>query len=81
MLLGDEVFSSILMGLQTSYLCRGRSRIFGRGSNLQRGFLLLIFVNFACYYRVATVRENSLETEIFSRSGKSQGISIFVREI
>ena len=31
--------------------------------------------------RVATVREKSLENEIFSRSGKSQGISIFVREI
>ena len=32
-------------------------------------------------YRVATVREKSLENEIFSRSGKSQGISILVREI
>ena len=31
--------------------------------------------------RVATVREKSLENEIFSRSGKSQGISILVREI
>ena len=30
--------------------------------------------------RVATVREKSLENEIFSRSGKSQGISILVRE-
>ena len=34
---------------------------------------------FSC--RVATVREKSLENEIFSRSGKSQGISILVREI
>ena len=32
-------------------------------------------------YRVATVREKSLENEFFSRSGKSQGISILVREI
>ena len=31
--------------------------------------------------RVAMVREKSLENEIFSRSGKSQGISILVREI
>ena len=31
--------------------------------------------------RVATVREKSLENGIFSRSGKSQGISILVREI
>ena len=31
--------------------------------------------------RVATVREKSLENETFSRSGKSQGISILVREI
>ena len=31
--------------------------------------------------RVATVREKSLENEFFSRSGKSQGISILVREI
>ena len=31
--------------------------------------------------RVATVREKSLENEIFSRSGKSQGVSILVREI
>ena len=31
--------------------------------------------------RVATVREKGLENEIFSRSGKSQGISILVREI
>ena len=31
--------------------------------------------------RVATVREKSLENEIFSRSGKSQGISMLVREI
>ena len=34
-----------------------------------------------CGNRVATVREKSLENEIFSRSGKSQGISILVREI
>ena len=32
-------------------------------------------------YRVATIREKSLENEFFSRSGKSQGISILVREI
>ena len=31
--------------------------------------------------RVATVRENYLENEIFSRSGKSQGILWMVREI
>ena len=31
--------------------------------------------------RVATVREKSLENNFFSRSGKSQGISIIVREI
>ena len=31
--------------------------------------------------RVATVREKSLENEIFSRSGKNQGISLSVREI
>ena len=31
--------------------------------------------------RVATVREKVLENEKFSRSGKSQGISISVREI
>ena len=31
--------------------------------------------------RVATVREKSLENEFFSRSGKSQGISILVMEI
>ena len=31
--------------------------------------------------RVATVREKSLENEIFSRSGKSQGISILVRKL
>ena len=31
--------------------------------------------------RVASVREKSLENDIFSRSGKSQGISILVREI
>ena len=31
--------------------------------------------------RVATVREKSQENEFFSRSGKSQGISILVREI
>ena len=31
--------------------------------------------------RVATFREKSLENEIFSRSGKSQGISFLVREI
>ena len=33
------------------------------------------------FARVATVMEKSLENEIFSRSGKSQGISILVREI
>ena len=32
-------------------------------------------------HRVATVREKSLENEFFSRSGKSQGILILVREI
>ena len=31
--------------------------------------------------RVATVREKYLENEIFSRSGKSQGILWMVREI
>ena len=31
--------------------------------------------------RVATVREKSLENDFFSRSGKSQGFSILVREI
>ena len=31
--------------------------------------------------RVATVRENYLENEIFSRSGKSQGILWMAREI
>ena len=31
--------------------------------------------------RVATVREKSLENEFFSRSGKSQGILILIREI
>ena len=31
--------------------------------------------------RVATVREKSLENEIFFRSGKSQGIPILVMEI
>ena len=31
--------------------------------------------------RVATFREKSLENEFFSRSGKSQGILIEVREI
>ena len=38
-------------------------------------------VEFVDSIRVATVREKSLENEIFSRSGKSQGISILVREI
>ena len=33
------------------------------------------------FFRVAMVREKSLEIQIFSRSGKSQGISILVREI
>ena len=33
------------------------------------------------YDRVATVLEKSLENEIFSRLGNSQGISILVREI
>ena len=33
------------------------------------------------YIRVATVREKYLENEIFSRSGKSQGILWMVREI
>ena len=32
-------------------------------------------------FRVATVREKVLENEIFSRSGKSQGITFSVREI
>ena len=32
-------------------------------------------------YRVATVRDKYLENEIFSRSGKSQGILWMVREI
>ena len=32
-------------------------------------------------FRIATVREKSLENEKFSRSGKSQGISVSVREI
>ena len=31
--------------------------------------------------RVATVREKCLENEIFSRSGKSQGILLLAREI
>ena len=31
--------------------------------------------------RVAMVREKSLENEFFSRSGKSQGISVLAREI
>ena len=31
--------------------------------------------------RVATVREKSLENDFFSRSGKSQGISILVSEV
>ena len=31
--------------------------------------------------RVATVKEKVLENEIFSRSGKSQGITFSVREI
>ena len=31
--------------------------------------------------RFAMVMEKSMENEIFSRSGKSQGISILVREI
>ena len=37
--------------------------------------------DYFAYFRVATVREKSLENEIFSRSGKSQGISVLVREI
>ena len=32
-------------------------------------------------FRVATVREKYLENEIFSRSGKSQGILWMAREI
>ena len=32
-------------------------------------------------HRDATVREKYLENEIFSRSGKSQGILLMVREI
>ena len=35
----------------------------------------------SCCIRVATVREKSLDNEFFSRSGKSQGISILVGEI
>ena len=41
----------------------------------------VISVNRPFIIRVATVRERSLENEIFSRSWKSQGISILVREI
>ena len=33
------------------------------------------------YFRVATVREKYMENEIFSRSGKSQGILWMAREI
>ena len=46
-----------------------------------------IFTSQECTYkyiglpRVATVREKCLENDFFSRSGKSQGISIVVREI
>ena len=36
---------------------------------------------FCIFDRVAMVMEKSLENEKFSRSGKSQGISILVREI
>ena len=44
-------------------------------------FMPLIVYEQALQVRVATVREKSLEDEFFSRSGKSQGISILVREI
>ena len=44
----------------------------------QQSLTIIVFYG---YIRVATVREKSLENEIFSRSGKSQGISILVREI
>ena len=44
-------------------------------------FQLSSNTHFICSSRVATVREKCLENEIFSRSGKSQGISILVREI
>ena len=42
---------------------------------------LFLIRSISYLHRVATVREKSLENEFFSRSGKSQGISILVREI
>ena len=50
-----------------------------QGTEIYFCLLFLFFLFF--YLRVAKVREKSLENEIFSRSGKSQGISILVREI
>ena len=38
-------------------------------------------VSISCMARVATVREKYLENEIFSGSGKSQGILWMAREI
>ena len=40
-----------------------------------------ICVHWQGIFRVATVREKYLENEIFSRSGKSQGILWMAREI
>ena len=46
---------------------------------IYESFLSILHKNISC--RVATVREKSLENEFFSRSGKSQGIAMLVREI
>ena len=43
--------------------------------------IIIIIIIIALVPRVATVREKYLENEIFSRSGKSQGILWMVREI
>ena len=52
-----------------------RARVEVRGMKVCPSILPQIYV------RVATVREKYLENEIFSRSGKSQGILWMVREI